>query len=109
MEEKLSKEKQSDIQAQFSDLKKHLSGVSRAEWEALPDARDLVKRSKKQREQAQTQRYVPVPDSVINSARIDGQTNTFIDPNSMMQSGMMSAMPGDVSVSNLTELGQARG
>ena len=46
-----------------------------------------------------------MPDSVIHSARIDAQSSTFIEP------GMMSAVPGDVSMigSNLTELGQARG
>lgn len=86
-------------------MKKHLKEVSRAEWEALPDAPDLVKRSKKQRELAQTQRFVPVPDSVINSARIDSQSSTFIEPAAI--GGMMSAVPGDVSMigSNLTELG----
>ena len=44
--------------------------VSRSEWETLPEAADLVKRSKKQREQA-FQRYTPVPDSVIQTARMD--------------------------------------
>lgn len=49
-EEEIKKEKSSnkaDYQAQFSDLKRHLASVSRNEWEALPDAPDLVKRTKK--------------------------------------------------------------
>ena len=48
-EEEIKKEKssKSDYQAQFSDLKRHLASVSRNEWEALPDAPDLVKRTKK--------------------------------------------------------------
>ena len=53
---------------------------------------------------------MPVPDSVINSARIDTQATAFIDP----KAGTASAIPGMASVagnstSNLTELGQARG
>jgi hypothetical protein len=54
---------------------------------------------------------MPVPDTVINSARMDAQSTTFIDPNtnstgfsSTMNGGMMS-----VGGANLTELGQARG
>jgi hypothetical protein len=48
-EEEIKKEKanKADYQAQFSDLKRHLASVSRNEWEALPDAPDLVKRTKK--------------------------------------------------------------
>lgn len=53
---------------------------------------------------------MPVPDSVINSARIDTQSTAFIDP----KAGTASAISGMASVagnatSNLTELGQARG
>lgn len=63
---------------------------------------------------------MPVPDSVINSARLDSRPTTFIDPTqnginstyngstsgfeSSMNNGMMS-----VGGTNLTELGQARG
>ena len=58
---------------------------------------------------------MPVPDSVINSARIDGQTTSFIDPNQSgltsevnQSSGFTSTMmsSGMISTSNnLTELG----
>ena len=60
----MQKEKK-DIQAQFADVKRQLVNVSRGEWEALPDAPDLVKKTKKQRESQSYQRYTPVPDSVI--------------------------------------------
>jgi hypothetical protein len=53
---------------------------------------------------------MPVPDSVINSARMDSQSTTFIDPN--QTSGFSSNLMADgmISVSNnLTELGHARG
>jgi len=56
---------------------------------------------------------MPVPDTVLNSARLDNQTTTSIEPN---QSGMASMLSGDVSgftstmnsgllSTNLTELG----
>ena len=69
-EKKLEKDKK-DIQTQFSDLKRQLVNVSRIEWEALPDAPDLVKRTKRQKID-NFQRYTPVPDSVIDQARLDG-------------------------------------
>ncbi len=49
LEAKINKEKttKTDLTNQFKDLKGHLAGVSRAEWESLPDAPDLVKRSLK--------------------------------------------------------------
>ena len=79
--------------------------ISRQEWEALPDAPDLVKLSKKQRDSYK--RYTPVPDTLINEARMDSQILTMIEPNN---TGMATNMEGGmVSVSNLTELGQARG
>ena len=54
IEAKINKEKaaKQDLTSQFSDLKKQLASVSRNEWESLPDAPDLVKRTLKQREQA---------------------------------------------------------
>jgi len=36
----------------FSDQKKDLSKVSREEWEALPISQDLVKQSKKKKNEA---------------------------------------------------------
>jgi pre-mRNA-processing factor 6 len=52
VQEELKKDKQktADYQAQFADLKKQLASISRNEWESLPDAPDLVKLSKRQRE-----------------------------------------------------------
>ena len=38
--------------------------MSRQEWEELPDAPDLVKISRKKRNQ-EYQRYTPVPDSIL--------------------------------------------
>ena len=109
-EEEIKKEKMSklDYQAQFADIKRSLANISRNEWESLPDAPDLVKKTKKQREQAQTQRYMPVPDTVLNQARLDSQITTQVDPgfNSVMDSGFTSTtMPSGMISTNLTELG----
>lgn len=78
-----------DIQSQFSDLKRHLVNITRNDWEALPDAPDLVKKTKRQRVDTY-QRYTPVPDSVLNQAKIDAQTATMIDT----RSGTASSING---------------
>jgi hypothetical protein len=38
-----------DIKNKFIDVKRKLADVSREEWEALPDAQDLVKQNKKRK------------------------------------------------------------
>lgn len=55
---------QVNIKAKFVDVKKRLADVSREDWEALPDAQDLVKQNKK-RKLNEKQRHTPVPDSII--------------------------------------------
>ena len=57
----------SDIKSKFIDVKRKLADVSREEWEALPEAQDLVKQNKK-RKLGEKQRYTPVPDSVLGGA-----------------------------------------
>jgi hypothetical protein len=41
-----------NFQGMFTDQKKDLQTVSREEWEALPISQDLVKQSKKKRNDA---------------------------------------------------------
>jgi hypothetical protein len=53
--------------------------VSREDWEALPDAQDLVKQNKK-RKLNEKQRYTPVPDSVIQGNPELGAYDNQIDP-----------------------------
>ena len=65
-QDKLLKQ-QSDIRAQFQDLKRNLASVSREDWEVLPEAPDLVKKTKKQRMYDQAARYTPIPDSALSS------------------------------------------
>ena len=61
-----------NIKAKFVDAKKRLADVTREDWEALPDAQDLVKQNKK-RKLHEKQRDTPVPDSVLQSNSQLGQ------------------------------------
>ena len=60
-----------------------MKDVSREQWESLPESSDLVKISRKRRNQ-EYQRYTPVPDSILQSASIEasGQNNQGIVDNS---------------------------
>ena len=71
------------IQQQFADLKPELATLSVAEWAALPEATDQVRPHKRREIEPSAQRYTPVPDSVIASARADGAMD-----------GSLSTVPG---------------
>ena len=49
------------------------------QWEQLPEAPDLVKISRKKRNQ-EYQRYTPVPDSILATGTAEGAMATTIDP-----------------------------
>ena len=69
-----------DVSSKFTDAKRKLADVSLEEWETLPDSQDLVKFSRKKRNDFQ--RYTPVPDSVLASrAGVNDQIKTQIDSN----------------------------
>jgi hypothetical protein len=53
-----------------------------------------------------SQVFVPIPDSVINSALKDGEMSQSIDTGA--SSGVASVMTGG-TMTNLNELGEARG
>lgn len=60
-----------------------MKDISREQWETLPDAPDMVKTSRKKRNQ-EYQRYTPVPDTILQSTSLDaqgGKLATSIDPN----------------------------
>jgi pre-mRNA-processing factor 6 len=79
------------IQTQFADLKRELSKVTRDEWENLPEPGDHLRSAKKQR----LERYTPVPDSLLEQARLESQHVTAIDPKARF-SGLET--PGTLSV-----------
>lgn len=65
-----------DFKKDFGALKEKISDVSRDQWEALPDAPDLVKISRKRRNQ-EYQRYTPVPDSILSEASQSAAANNY--------------------------------
>lgn len=95
------------IQQQFSDLKRKLNEVSTEEWTFLPEVGDS--RNKKMRN-PRTEKFTPVPDSVLNSALLSGQNNTSVDP--MGLGGLESPYPGlstpATSDLDLNKIGEAR-
>lgn len=107
MEEELKKVEESNpkYQEQFADLKRQLANVSREEWESIPDNPYLGGKKVK------AQRYTATPDSLIETARLEGESVNFIDPENQSEDttapgGTGTATQG--SVTNLSELGEAR-
>ncbi|XP_066910794.1 pre-mRNA-processing factor 6-like [Clytia hemisphaerica] len=96
------------IQQQFSDLKRKLSDVSANEWATLPEVGDS--RNKKMRN-PRTERFTPVPDSVIKSALLAGQTSTSVNPMEQF-GGLNTPYPGMATPSttdlDLNKIGEAR-
>lgn len=62
----------------FREEKAQLKEVTRNEWESLPEAKDLVSKSYKRKEKYSF--FTAVPDSMLQQALEDGQTNQSIDP-----------------------------
>lgn len=56
-----------------------MKNVTMDEWQNIPEAPDLVKPSKKQRNQ-EYQRYTPVPDSILQATSLEENKVNSIDP-----------------------------
>jgi len=54
----------------FTSEKEQIKSMSEDQWETLPEGIDLVKTSRKKRNQ-EYKRYTPVPDSIIQSASVE--------------------------------------
>jgi len=78
------------IQQQFSDLKRKLSEISSDEWSAIPDVGDA--RNKKQRN-PRSEKFTPVPDSVLKSALIAGSSNTALSSKEQAFGGLATPFP----------------
>jgi len=96
------------IQQQFSDLKRKLTDVSAEEWSYLPEVGDS--RNKKMRN-PRTEKFTPVPDSVLRSALLSGETNTTVDTMEQL-GGIDTPYPGLATPSSgdldLNKIGEAR-
>ncbi|XP_046863113.1 pre-mRNA-processing factor 6-like [Xenia sp. Carnegie-2017] len=101
------------IQQQFSDLKRKLSDVTKDDWDSIPEVGDA--RNRKQRN-PQTEKFTPVPDSVLKSAMMSGATHTSLDHRQQLLAGFQTPFPGTVTPGfstpsgdlDLTKIGEAR-
>lgn len=106
------------IQQQFSDLKRKLGDVSEDDWLNIPEVGDY--RNKKQRN-PRTEKFTPVPDSVLHSALMTGEKMTSLDarqqkfggfqtpfPGGMTPSGMMTGLSTPSADLDLIKIGEAR-
>eukprot|EP00824_Muranothrix_gubernata_P008289 TRINITY_DN20644_c0_g1_i1.p1 TRINITY_DN20644_c0_g1~~TRINITY_DN20644_c0_g1_i1.p1 ORF type:complete len:902 (-),score=169.07 TRINITY_DN20644_c0_g1_i1:931-3636(-) len=87
------------IKAQFASLKRDLSKVSQGEWETIPEIGDYSLRYKRR----QPERFVPVPDSLLEKARQEQSVSNTITP----QSGLET--PATPILTDLTKIGSQRG
>ncbi|EAR98979.1 Pre-mRNA splicing factor, putative (macronuclear) [Tetrahymena thermophila SB210] len=72
-EAKKNLEKNPSVAFQFADLKRDLGGITYDEWNAIPEVQDYtIKKSK-------NEKYTPVPDHIIQSARSEGSFSTSLD------------------------------
>ncbi|ORX53507.1 hypothetical protein DM01DRAFT_1383543 [Hesseltinella vesiculosa] len=92
--EKYRKERP-EVSDQFNDLKRHLKTLDEDAWASIPDVGDLVGKSRKKSKIAE--RFTPLPDSVLASARDQSQLATTTDDTT--SDGMMT---------DFKEIGQAR-
>ncbi|KAG1469969.1 hypothetical protein G6F56_002952 [Rhizopus delemar] len=93
------------ISQQFADLKRQLSTIDDAEWAAIPEVGDLV--GKNRRKNKQPERFTPMPDTMINSAREKSQYETSLDANEQKM-GSILRDADDGMMTNFREIGQAR-
>ncbi|KAL9962298.1 hypothetical protein ACROYT_G031386 [Oculina patagonica] len=87
------------IQQQFSDLKRKLGDVSEDEWLSIPEVGDY--RNKKQRN-PRTEKFTPVPDSVLHSALLSGDKVTTLDSRQQKYGGLQTPFPGGVTPGGMT-------
>ncbi|RMX50454.1 hypothetical protein pdam_00018315 [Pocillopora damicornis] len=87
------------IQQQFSDLKRKLGEVSEDDWLSIPEVGDY--RNKKQRN-PRTEKFTPVPDSVLHSALISGEKITTLDSRQQKFGGFQTPFPGGITPGGMT-------
>jgi len=101
------------IQQQFSDLKRDLAEVTFDDWSNLPEVGDA--RNKRQRN-PRTEKFTPVPDSVLSQNRAMADSTTSIDKREQKYGGLSTPFPGDMTPGfgtpagdiDMKKIGQAR-
>ncbi|RUS88975.1 hypothetical protein EGW08_003222 [Elysia chlorotica] len=101
------------IQQQFSDLKRDLADVTVDDWNNLPEVGDA--RNRKQRV-ARTEKFTPVPDSVLARAAAQSNMNTSISEQDQKYGGINTPFGAITPIGSATpsadidmkKIGQAR-
>lgn len=92
------------IQQQFADLKRGLTQITDDEWNSIPEVGDLV-RKKGRKQNNVRERYTPVPDSVLKSAK-DSEYVTQLDSRQQLYGGLTT--PAEPTTTDFEQFGRAR-
>ena len=98
------------LQHQFSDLKRDLSYVTYEEWDMLPEPGEH--RKHRAAEKRNERFFTPMPDSLLEKARMENDTHTSLDAKQMVNptGGMQTPMSGGATpLTDLKSIGEARG
>lgn len=98
------------IQAQFADLKKDLAKVTVEEWDSIPDIGDHTQRFKKKAKTNDRFGFVPIPDSVLQSTKLDAEHYNALDPRQQVFGGFETPMSegGVTPLTDQRSVGEAR-
>jgi len=104
------------LQHQFTDLKRDLSYVTDDEWDALPEPGEH--RKHRAAEKRNERFFTPMPDSLLEKARMENEVHTGLDTKQMANvsggmetpMGMQTPMSGGATpLTDLKSIGEARG
>lgn len=103
------------LQHQFTDLKRDLSYVTDEEWDALPEPGEH--RKHRAAEKRNERFFTPMPDSLLEKARMENEVHTSLDTKQMSNAqggmetpmGMQTPMSGGATpLTDLKSIGEAR-
>lgn len=108
----------------FAKEKLQLKKLARSEWDNIPEAADLSRRRRSHLRSTRTEKYTPVPDSIIEGAHRILNTNASVDEMDtryggwetrvplLSKNGILSSIDGTLTsglaTADLTHLGRAR-
>ena len=93
------------IHSRFSDVKRHLSAVSEAEWAAIPESMDVSRRNALVKQKGNSrEKFTPLPDSLLTTSALAAALPTLstATTDAATVPAALSAPP------DLTSIGRAR-
>ena len=105
--------KRPKVHEYFLAEKRELADLELSEWENIPEPMDLSRRRRKFNKSTRSEKYTPIPDSIIEGAHRNNTTGTSIDEMTMSK-GWETTMPvaggtsTGIMTTDLTQLGRAR-